>query len=266
MRSTDRGNPWLIEIRTAAANGAASITTELAATFGNERVTFAAGGANPVYLDGAPDTALQIGAPQSFSAGTLTQFSANAWQLTWNTGESVIVTNQGGWLDWSVALGPNDGPGSVQGLLGSNSGQANDFQLPNGTVLPQPLSDAQILGVYADAWRVAPGASLFDDGSGPGTSFSPALFLQFMSAMGDCDRRRRRARPDRDASGRGFPFRRPPLRGDHPELVLPRWRRRLIRRLDGDGERRVAASTSSPPADIRLRSAAGRPPCPAPWR
>jgi hypothetical protein len=51
--------------------------------------------------------------------------------------------------------------------------------------VPQPLSDDQILGVYADAWRVAPGASLFDDGSGPGTSFSPALFLQFMSAMGD---------------------------------------------------------------------------------
>ena len=185
VRSTDRGNPWLIEIRTAAANGAASITTELAATFGDDRVTFAVGGANPVYLDGAPDTALQIGAPQSFSAGTLTQFSANAWRLTWNTGESVTVTDQGGWLDWSVALGPNDGPGSVQGLLGSNSGQANDFQLPNGTILPQPLSDDQILGVYADAWRVAPGASLFDDGSGPGTSFSPALFLQFMSAMGD---------------------------------------------------------------------------------
>jgi hypothetical protein len=32
------------------------------------------------------------------------------------------------------------------------------------------------------------------------------------------------------------------------------------------GELRATASTSCPPADSRLRSAAGRPPCPAPWR
>ncbi len=70
----------------------------------------------------------------------------------------------------------------------ANSGQATDFQLPNGSVLPQPLSDAQILGSFADAWRVAPGASLFDDrpaAATPGSSFSPALLLQYMSAMGD---------------------------------------------------------------------------------
>jgi len=78
----------------------------------------------------------------------------------------------------------------VQGLLGSNSGQATDFQLPNGSVLPQPLGDDQLLGAFADAWRVAPGASLFDDRSvpaGSGTSFSPALLLQYMSAMGDAN-------------------------------------------------------------------------------
>src|ERR1700704_3089402 len=73
----------------------------------------------------------------------------------------------------------------------------------------------------------------------------------------------------RDASGCGFPLRRPPLRGRHHELVLPRWRRRLIpspRWRPPPGKLRVAASTSCPPADSRLRSAAGRPPCPAPWR
>jgi hypothetical protein len=42
----------------------------------------------------------------------------------------------------------------VQGLLGSHAGRATDFQLPDGTVLPQPLSDAEILGAFADAWRV----------------------------------------------------------------------------------------------------------------
>jgi hypothetical protein len=72
----------------------------------------------------------------------------------------------------------------VQGLLGSDSGQATDFQLPNGSVLPQPLSTDQILGGFADAWRVAPGASLFDDRSAPAAS-ATALLLQYMSAMGD---------------------------------------------------------------------------------
>jgi T5SS/PEP-CTERM-associated repeat protein len=185
VRSTEPGNPWLIEIRTASAPGATSITTGLAAMLGNDRVTFAVGRANPVYVNGAADTALNIGATQNLADGTLTRLSANAYRLTWSAGESVTVavTGQGGWLDWSVGLGPHDGPGSVQGLLGGNSGQATDFQLPNGSVLPQPLSSDQILGGFADAWRVAPGASLFD--GGPATSFSPALLLQYMSAMGD---------------------------------------------------------------------------------
>src|SRR5216684_8284883 len=190
VRSTGSANPWLIEIRTATAPGATSITTELAAVLGDDRVTFAVGRANPVYIDGAADTTLQVGATQSLADGTLARLSAATYRLTWNTGESVTVavTGQGGWLDWSVGLGPQDGAGSVQGLLGSDSGQATDFQLPNGSVLPQPLSADQILGGFADAWRVAPGASLFDDRStpaAPATAFSPALLLQHMSAMGD---------------------------------------------------------------------------------
>src|SRR6267143_2145021 len=103
------------------------------------------------------------------------------WNCDWS---SDVCSSELAWLDWSVALGPHDGPGSMQGLLGSDNGQATDFQLPNGSVLAQPLSDDQILGVFADAWRVAPGASLFDD-SGPAvpaTATSHALLLQFMSA------------------------------------------------------------------------------------
>ena len=189
-RSTDPDNPWLIEVRTATAPGATSITTALAAQLGDDRVTFAVGRANPVYINGAADTGLQVGATQNLADGTLARLSSTTYRLTWSGGESltVAVTGQGGWLDWSVGLGPHDGPGSVQGLLGSNSGQATDFQLPNGSVLQPPLSTDQILGSFAEAWRVAPGASLFDDrpaAAAPGTAFSPALLLQYMSAMGD---------------------------------------------------------------------------------
>ncbi len=160
VRSTDAGNPWQIQIRTESFPGATSITTGLAATLGDDCVSFAVGRANPVYIDGAPDTALHVGDVQSLADGTLTQLSAAAYRLAWNTGEAVTVTYQDGYMDWTVALGPHDGPGSVQGLLGSHSGQATDFQLPDGSVLRQPLSNDEILGAFADAWRVAPGTSL----------------------------------------------------------------------------------------------------------
>ena len=176
VQSTDAGNPWQVQIRTESFPGATSITTALAATLGADYVSFAVGRANPVLVDGAPDT-LQVGAVQSLAGGTLAHPSANVYQLSWNTGQSVTVTDQGGYLDWTVGLGPHDGPGSVRGLLGSNSGPATDFQLPNGTVLAHP-SDAEILSVFADAWSVAPGMSLLDETHAPNL----ALLVQTMAA------------------------------------------------------------------------------------
>ena len=89
----------------------------------------------------------------------------------------MTVTNHLGiYLDWSVTVGPNDVPGSVHGLLGSDTGQANDFQLRDGTVLTPPLSDQQMLGLYANSWRVTSGASLLDDPQAP-------AFAQLVQAM-----------------------------------------------------------------------------------
>ena len=127
---------------------------------GADYVSFAIGRANPVLVDGAPDT-LQVGAVQSLAGGTLAHPSDNVYQLSWNTGQSVTVTDQGGYLDWAVGLGPHDGPGSVRGLLGSNSGPATDFQLPNGTVLAHPQRRRDPLRVRRclerGAWHVASG-------------------------------------------------------------------------------------------------------------
>ena len=75
---------------------------------------------------------------------------------------SIGVTDLGTYFNWTVALGADDGPGSVRGLLGSNSGWESDMQLSNGTVLWE-AAPAAILGEYADSWRVQPGASLLDD-------------------------------------------------------------------------------------------------------
>jgi T5SS/PEP-CTERM-associated repeat protein len=160
VRSTNSGGPWQIQIRTEAFPGATSVTTGIAAEIGATRVSFAEGRDDMVSVDGAPSGAMKAGDVQRFAGGALTALSADSWQLSWNSGEQLMVTEQGGFFDWSVALGPADGPGSVQGLLGSKTGQANDFQLPDGTVLRQPLSESEMLGTFADAWRVAPDASL----------------------------------------------------------------------------------------------------------
>jgi T5SS/PEP-CTERM-associated repeat protein len=179
------GTAWQIQIRTASAPGATSITTALAAQLGDDRVTFAVGRADPVYVDGMADTALHSGDVQSFAGGTLAELSTGTYRLSWNTGESVTVTDHGISLDWSIGLGAQDGPGSVQGLLGSDSGWARDFQLPNGSFLVPLLGDDQSPGGFADAWRVTPGASLLADPAQPAqpaTSTSPAT-LQLVSAI-----------------------------------------------------------------------------------
>ena len=174
-QSTDPDNAWEVQIRTGSSPGATSITTALGALVGDDRVTFAVGRENVVHVDGAPDTALRPGVAQTLAGGTLTEVSDDTYRLDWHGGESITVTDTGTYLDWTVALGPHDGPGSVRGLLGSNTGQTNDdFQLQDGTVLAQPLSGAEILSEFADAWTVAPGASLLDETNAPsvGTSDS----------------------------------------------------------------------------------------------
>jgi von Willebrand factor type D domain len=183
VRSTEAGTPFQIQIETSAANGNVSITTELAAALSGARVTFAIGRADPVWVNGAPDTSLQSGATQGLAGGTLTELSSDIYRLTWNTGESVTVSYESDYLNWSVSLGPHDEPGAVQGLLGSDSGQATDFQLPDGTVLAQPLSSSEILGAFADAWRVTPDTSLFDDAPvSPIASSLPASFISAHAA------------------------------------------------------------------------------------
>ena len=148
VRSTESQNPWQIQIRTASFPGATSVTTAIVAEIGDASVSFAEDRADLVRVDGG------------LSGGTLTTLANGAWQLDWNTGEQLTVTEQNGFFDWAVVLGPHDGPGSVQGLLGSKTGRANDFQRPDGTVLHGSPNDSTMLGGLADAWRLTPGTSL----------------------------------------------------------------------------------------------------------
>ncbi len=94
------------------------------------------------------------------------------------SGEVMNVSLAGAYINVNLTLSAADGPGSVQGLLGSDSGQANDFQLADGTVIPQDnLTSSELYGAYAAAWRVTDGTSLMDYLAGQTTAtFTDANF------------------------------------------------------------------------------------------
>ena len=98
-----------------------------------------------VTVNGVADTALSgAGTTQLFHGGRLVELSPNTYQIEWTSGEALTVANAGIYFNLNMTLELPPGPGLVQGLLGSDSGQANDFQLPDGTVLrPPPVSDSQ---------------------------------------------------------------------------------------------------------------------------
>jgi hypothetical protein len=185
-QSTAAGDSFRVQIETAPfpAIQATSVITEAAAQVGDNVVTFGMG-ATTVAINGVADTALTIADPtQLLDGGTLRMIAANQYELDWSTGESITVTKGTEFLDVSSTLGTQDKPGSVQGLLGSDTGQANDFALPDGTVLKPPLSSATLLGTFADAWTVAPARSLLG-GTVPaasGLGIPPAM--TFLSATG----------------------------------------------------------------------------------
>jgi hypothetical protein len=171
-RSTVPDDTFQIQIETApyAPNHDTSVTMEVAAQVGSDVVTF---GLGQVGVDGAPDTGLNPRDPvQDLAGGQLRELSPTEFRLTWASGEALTVTDSGPYLNTSVTLPATAAPGSVQGLLGGDSGQANDFQLADGSVIPQPLSGAELLGAFASAWQsdslltgVSPMQFIYTDGT-----------------------------------------------------------------------------------------------------
>ncbi len=178
--STQPGDSFQVQVRLQPLNNsqAASAITQIAALIGSDRVTFGVVGdglAAPVLVDGNP-TALTQNNPVSLSGGTLTQLSAGTYEISWNSGETLTVTDYGTYLDFRIGLPSGAAPGSIVGLMGPNGEpQADAFELPNGTILSQPLTTNELYQTFAQAWLVPPGFSLFDYASGqsPGSFNNP---------------------------------------------------------------------------------------------
>ena len=161
-RGNAGGTSWQVQIQTDGQHGTASWTIGLAAQFGDTAVIFEVGKPITLHVEGASDTVLAPNANHAFSGGTLTAVSADTWRVAWNSGEVITVSEHGISLDWQVSA---HDPNSVQGLLGPNSAPWSYLNLPDGTMQRQAWSNDQIVGAYADGWRVAD--SLFEHHHSP---------------------------------------------------------------------------------------------------
>jgi hypothetical protein len=77
-------------------------------------------------------------------------------------GKNVRAELDGAWINVAVGLGSKTPVAIVRGLLGNANGNTgeDDLAARDKTVLPQPVSFADLYQRYGDSWRVAPAESL----------------------------------------------------------------------------------------------------------
>ena len=133
----------------------------------------------------------------TLAGGTITEDSPDLWKVAWNTGETMTV-NESSYFEGFPYFNVSDSApyasyGEIEGLQGWNEGIDDDFQLPDGTVLKQPLTTAELYGKYADAWRVTQATSLFNYLPGESTAtFTNYNFPDDRDHARRCSRQRRR--------------------------------------------------------------------------
>jgi hypothetical protein len=187
-QSTLPGDSFDVQVRLQplSASASVSVMTEVAAKVGDDRVTFEIGRDDVVWVDGVASTLSMSHPLLSLSGGSVQELSSNVYQITWKTGETLEVDNDGAYFKTTATLAQIDKPGTLEGLLGTYKGAANDFTLSNGTVLSQPLSSSQLYGEFADSWRVTDDNTLFDYAPGQSTtSFTDKNFPDDAVSLAD---------------------------------------------------------------------------------
>ena len=138
-----------------------------------------------VLVDGNAATISTANPVLTLDGGTVTEVSPSLYKVAWDTGESATFTEVSNLVSGFTYLNVSDSvpyatSGAIMGLQGENEGAGNDFQLPDGTVLAQPITSATLYGEYADAWRVTTANSLFT--YLPGQSFDLFAHPDFPAA------------------------------------------------------------------------------------
>ena len=170
--SAQPNNSYQVQIRLQPYGDSYSVTimTQIAAAVGNDRVTFdlrlaptPSGLTEPVHLERGQSSRGLERRDTLRDIHDLIRDFLEFWRNSPRDKQWLVSS-------LSTQLGSAAHSGAVKGLLGSDSGKANDFQLADGTVLAQPLTTAQLYGEYANAWRVSQTTSLLDDGPGQTTA------------------------------------------------------------------------------------------------
>lgn len=157
------GEPLDIQIRTVPVGESdlVSAISAVAMAVGNDRVSLDSHSTSPLMINGAPMSLTLEGGAHMLDGGQIA-FDGGQYMIAWNNGDFVQVALQDEYIDLSFAPAENRA-GNLQGILGSFDGDTtNDFQLPDGTVLAQPLDFDTLYGTFAEAWRITDAQSLFD--------------------------------------------------------------------------------------------------------
>ena len=138
-RSTVPENTFQVQMRIepeGSLDSAVSIITQIAVQVGKDRFTFGVpqGTSAPrpdvVLINGAPAAISLTNPVLTLDGGTVTEVSTNEYRVALNTGEVVTVNPFGDGMGYSIALSPTATPGSVQGFLGPDEGQARTNETP----------------------------------------------------------------------------------------------------------------------------------------
>jgi len=169
VRATE-GTPLEIQARQEPIGDALSLSynTAVATTVGGARVGIYTELPSAIYVDGVPKTLDTNSQITVGVGGVLARDGGDLYTLTYPGGELLRVRHKGSHLDLAVAL-PAERAGAVEGVLGNGNGDVADDVGVAGGFIPQPVDfDLLYRGAnsFAEAWRVAPGGSLFDYAAG----------------------------------------------------------------------------------------------------
>ena len=130
-RSTVPGDSFEIDIATIGERNAVSVTTEAAAVVGSDLVRFASGATPQIWIDGVLTTALTASHPSLLLAGgQLAELWPGTFELSWNTGETLTVTDVGAYLEYRGDASHDGAPGVRARPFGRRQRPGERFAAP----------------------------------------------------------------------------------------------------------------------------------------
>ena len=140
----------------------ATVNKAVAARFGTTKVAvcLAPPGSNEaagIHVDGKL-TPVEDGKTLELPGGVGIARQGNVYQITSESGDSVLATVNSTWINVAVGLGR--WPSSVHGLIANPNGNVNQIETRDGIVLTNPFSFDDLYHRFADSWRVSGDASM----------------------------------------------------------------------------------------------------------